>query len=192
MSLKKNSGILRFIFGTPNPANPRALPPLGPVAVVLQCLGAGADVLTPDQDNQFFGPSPGHGIVGTFAGAAALQEQPGDVLSASLPNERSYIPASTKVFAFWVHTSPLNVGQVAVETQVVNSQIRAGANGTGNNSIVDANGAFYLASIRIAVVGFAPSPAVPLLAGELIVELQHSEHDVPGIAAQDQNAGFGT
>jgi len=188
MSTKKNSGILRYTFG-PSASHPEQgqLPSVGLVAAVIQCLGAGADVLTPDQDDQLFGPSPGHDAVPGFSGAPALLAQPGDTLSAATArsHERVYIPASTKVFAFFQPTDTASLGAVAVRTQVVNSPIRD-AVGIVDPSLV---APLYLAAIRVSVQAFGNVAA--LVQGVLIVELQHSEHDIPGIATQDQDAALG-
>lgn len=182
MTTKKNSGILRYSFGT-SPQRDQGDPTLfevGNAEQVIQVMGAGADVLTPDQDDQLFGPSPGHDIIPAFGIGAQLPAQDGDALSASRPHEYGYVPSGTKIHAYFIQTDILNVGLVAVRTQVVESQIRK------DGAVVDPLGPSYIAAIRISVQAFGGDGA-EAVAGLLVVEMQHSEHDIPGIDEQDQD-----
>lgn len=200
--LFKNSGILRYTFGdVGNNSNPAAgqFPALAAASTkVIQCLGAGSDVLIADSDNQLFGGSPGHDIVSgginTLFDPAnptpVLAQQPTDVLVANPPPgghgaPSFYIPSGTKVFAFFIQTGGVTPGAYRVQWETSESVIRRGLPGNGN-SVAQANApAQFLASIRVALRNDSGSQSI---AGVLVVELQHSEHDIPGDTFQ--SAGY--
>jgi len=178
----KNSGILRYVFGSTE-AGRNQLGLVTSAPTVIGCLAAAGDPTTPDSDNQVFGPSPGHGIVGAFDGALALPARASDLIVPA-SHAPFYIPGNTKVHAYFIPTDLIALAPVAVRTQVVTNPIYNGA----VPAIVDPNGAQYLSVIRISV---AVAVNAASTAGVLIVELQHSEHDIPGQINQDQNAVAG-
>lgn len=185
-AIPKNSGILRYVFGNTGEGRPH-FGNVTSVPTVICCLGASAglnpDNVTSDSDGQYFGPTPGHGAIAGFDGAAALVAQPGDIINPGVtPHAPFYIPGNTKVHAYFIATDPTaaGLGAVAVRTQVDTGRVYAGV----VPAIVDPNGAQYLALVRVSVATAGNATA----AGILVVELQHSEHDIPGFFLQNQDA----
>lgn len=214
---KKNSGILRYSFGGDGSDNTPKFPALigGDNPVIFSCLGADADV-TPDDDDQVFGEFPGHaaitGSVATdslFNGSNVVQRDgiqlavpvidptTGDFVEPTKGRFNAYVPAkanngsgflggSTKVFAFFQATAadfgastvPAEEPFVVVQTEVkLNRFFRAAA--------ADLTGPLLIGSIRVAIKNLGASTS--LVAGVLVVELQHSEHDLLGSQNQNQN-----
>ncbi len=194
----KYSGILRYSFGGGQPFNPtpqRAVIVGGDPAVILVCCGADAD-LDVDMDNQVFGASAGHAaITGSaftfFSGSNVVardMQQVGEAGTAYAGFHRStgYIPVGTKVHAYFqitnavvgLSTARAEEPLIAVQTEVISNRRR-------RNGVEDTTGPQFLGSIRVALMnlGAVTSSA----AGVLIVELQHSEHDIPGADVQNQN-----
>jgi hypothetical protein len=198
----KNSGILRYSFGG-NILNPLGVFPQyqwiqgGASAVIINVLDSD-QIVVPDLDSQVFGASAGHAdVVGLpqtlfFGSTVAAQDAqaigvPGtkypSALYGTVQRGAAYVPASTKVHAYFVLTDAsvgLSTAQgeeplVAVQTQVATNRLY-------RNGVVDTTGPKYLGAVRVAVKNLGASTS--FAAGVLVVELQHSEHDIPGTEAQ--------
>jgi hypothetical protein len=191
----KNSGILRYNFGNfqPGPEQPGTaltnLVGLAP-ATIVTCLGANIDVIV-DSENQIFGPCPGHlainGDGATLFGGVNVPQRdaidPGSPLPPGTGRAMGYIPTGTKCHAYFIltdfdpgiTTEVPNIPVIVVQVEVTATPIvRAGVQDP-------VGGKEYIGSIRVAIrnVGAADTAA----AGTLVVELQHSEHDIPGVNA---------
>ena len=178
------------------------------------CLGADSEV-TPDEDDQVSGV-PGHAAItgSTASGSlfngsdsnqqAGIQASPividpttGQFVEPTKGRTIAFIPARAnngsgflgggpKIFAFFqatdvdlgISTDPGGVPQVVVQTEVKLNRFYRG-------TVVDPEGPLYIGSIRVGVANLGESTTV--VAGVLIVEIQHSEHDLLGVLEQDQN-----
>jgi hypothetical protein len=201
---RKNSGILRYTFGEIADQDPYdqnlngqpgttfngqafdSLTEGGTVRIVC-CLGNDLD-LTPDVDNQVFGASAGNAAVtgnasSLFTGSnisARAYQRIGPSPDYTVAN--GYIPGGTKVHAYFVSTNAIESGAdlypfIIVQTEVTETRIRR-----GSPPVADFDGPVLLGSIRVALVNQGVSESIG--AGVLIVELQHSEHDIPGNSGQ--------
>jgi hypothetical protein len=196
----KNSGILRYTYGDPLQVPPGFPPPqfpplqggaFDPPGEVVYCLSANvpgpANTPTPDSDDQVFGPTPGYpeitNIANTiFSGGipAANAVDPGPPLPPGTGRAMGYIPGGTKVFAFFVMSDI----QQGLSTEVPNIpvpivQVDVRANRIIRDGVADPDGPLFLSMIRVGVRNVG-DPST-FMAGTLIVELQHSEHDIPGV-----------
>ncbi len=202
----KNSGILRYTFGTGAGGNTPPVPQFDLIegqntpgeakGTLIQILGANANVDC-DIDNQIFGLCPGYAAItgatsSLFSGsnvAAANGVAPGK--RVNYPGNTNnlydqYIPAGTKVHAYFVMVNAiLGASTVIAEQPTILVQTEVKTNRIYRAGVPDANGPQYVSSIRVAVKNIGA--ATTYAAGVLVIELQHSEHDLPGSAGnQDQ------
>jgi hypothetical protein len=194
----KNSGILRYTFGgnasvrTPQfDAIPGQNTPSGSDGTLIQCLGFSLAV-TVDSDNHLFGVCPGHraivGAAGTlFSGNDVNQADMEPVAKRVLGVNNfydQYIPAGTKVHAYFIITNAvLGASTVVAEAPAPIVQTEVVQGRRWRNGVEDPSGEQFLASIRVAIKNVGSS--TQKMAGVLVVELQHSTHDIPGGADQD-------
>lgn len=213
---KKNSGILRYTFGGTAGARTGQYAALAAATTrVISCLGADTDV-EPDEDDQVFGEFPGHvAITGStatgslFSGSNVvvrdgIQASPividpttGNFVDPTGGRTPAYIPAranngdghlggAPKVHAYFQLTNAA-VGASTVPSEAplmyVQTEVKTGR--FVRNSAEDTDGPLYISSIRVAVRNAGGTGSIA--AGVLIVEIQHSEHDLPGTLTQDQN-----
>lgn len=192
-----NSGIRRFRFGFISEFLNTTLI-AGSPPVILHCLGASGDAVTPDADNQLYGMSPGHGpIVGAnmFAGfdlltrkndvvsSSAARPQPDSFPGSGARNAGGRIPQGMKVTCRFFMTG--FVPAVAelptppkIQTEVIQNRLFVSATGVDAAAVENPQGPIFLSSIRVAIqnIGAAGSG----LAGVLVVNLEHTREDLPG------------
>jgi hypothetical protein len=150
------------------------------------CLGADAD-LTPDVDDQVFGASAGYpaitGNTSSLFSGSDVVTRAYQTIGPSVGHLRGdgYIPGGTKVHAYFVPTNgtegPAGYPFMIVQTEVTESRLRR-----GSPPVQDDDGPMRLGCIRVAVANEGVSGSIA--AGVLIVEIQHSEHDIPGNEGQ--------
>jgi hypothetical protein len=184
----KNSGILRYKF-TNDPTVPQSPQKfagalvVGAPAVIVTCMGGDLVVPDqPDQDNQLFGSTSGHGVIAGASGyPAMLAIGAANFYRSGMTVGR--IPSGSKVTAiFQPQGAPAFPpgGVVAVNTRIIESQIRDAA-----GVVLDAAGTAFLSLIQVELYAVgAPAAVVP---GTLIVRVEHSIIDIPGFPGQDQN-----
>lgn len=211
-SVRKNSGILRYRFGDiPNSqdggnplADPNAVPgfpggiPPATVAIV-NFLAAIADAQE-DQDDQFFGPTPGYPAIGPvpntlFAAAAPIPQRNTEMLLERVHSatgvavpladgtsgaQPGRIPQGAKCYAWFQVSGQLGQPFVPwVQTDLrQNRQFVAGVELT--------TGPLFLSFGRVAVQNNGDGP----LAGTLFVRLEFTPDEIPGNNFSQNNVAF--
>ncbi len=198
----KNSGILRYTYGGTLVGGPQfgaisgQNTPGEAAGTLIQVLGPNA-LVSCDSDYHIFGLCPGYaavtGNVNTlFTGSNLLQADgvaPANRVANSANQNgqfNQYIPGGTKVHAYFQLTNALlGTSTVIAEQPVMLVQTEVQTNRIFHAGVADANGPQYVSSIRVAIknMGAATTKA----AGVLIIELQHSEHDLLGNNTQSAN-----
>ncbi len=215
-TLYKNSGILRYHFGTGSgTGDPNALTNLdasldGGDAYVAWCLGDSA-VVTPDSDGQLFGMTPGYGAY-TPPLASIFASLPGSgVITAA-----NMADAGNEAGIRWPPNSPNSgaatsqartkaSGRIPAGTKVFAwfqaAEITEGASTIAGEVPVALVQTEVIQNVErvagslaggvtyissIRVAVKNASAASTTLGGTLFVALMHSSWDIPGLATQDQ------